>query len=343
MLRIEYLPLDIATDYLLGACPGLLGVMGFPSVPDECRSDVPSACVAAANLQPGAVGSGLCEVWVAQAAVRSGVDAGIRYATTGELIFGVIAYPEGAGSLRELAERAYGDIFAMLARQGFPHVLRFWNYIPRINAEEAGLERYRHFNIGRGSAFEAAGRCGAETIPAACALGTEDSGNALTVYFVAAREGGRAVENPRQVSAYRYPPEHGPRSPLFARAVLYPADGARMLFVSGTASIVGHLTLHAGDVVAQTRETLANLAAVFAEACRLSRAGAFTMREASYKVYVRHAADAPAVRHELATALGEDADVHLLHADICRSDLLVEIEAIAYAGVPPGRPDAACA
>lgn len=337
MLRIEYLPLDVATDYLRDAGAGILGVMGFPAVPGECAADVPSACLAAANLTPGAGASALCEVWHSEAPVRRGVDAGIRYAVAGEFLFGVVSFPEGAGAIRDLAERAYDDIFAMLGRHEFPHVVRFWNYLSRINEEEGGLERYRHFNLGRGAAFEAAGRFRAETIPAACALGT-DTGNALTVYFVAAREGGRAVENPRQMSAYRYPLEHGPHSPTFSRAVLYPANGARMLFVSGTASILGHLTVHAGDVAAQTRETLANLGAVFAEAERLSRPGAFPMREASYKVYVRHTADVGAVRRELVTALGEDADVNYLRADICRSDLLVEIEAIAYAADPGGRP-----
>jgi enamine deaminase RidA (YjgF/YER057c/UK114 family) len=93
-----------------------------------------------------------------------------------------------------------------------------------------------------------------------------------------------------------------------------------------------------GDVVAQTRETLANLRAVFAEAERLSRAGAFPLREASYKAYVRFPADVEAVRREVAAALGEEADVNFLRADICRSDLLVEIEAVAFAAGRGGRP-----
>jgi enamine deaminase RidA (YjgF/YER057c/UK114 family) len=264
------------------------------------------------------------------------VDGGIRYAITGDFLFGVVALAQGAGNLRDLAERAYRDIFAMLERQGFPHVLRFWTYFPRINGNENGIERYRLFNIGRGAAFAAADRHHAETIPAACALGTA-SGDALTIYFVAAREGGRAIENPRQMSAYRYPPEYGPHSPTFSRAVLHPANGAPILFVSGTSSIVGHLSLHVGDVVAQTRETLANLEVVFAEAGRFVPPGTFAMKEASYKVYVRHAADAEAVRRELAAALGDDADVNFLLADICRSDLLVEIEAVAYARQPGER------
>ncbi len=335
MLRVEYLRLDLASHLPERVGPGLVGVLGFPAVPGDCRSDVPCACV---QVSSGGEASSLCEVWTSADPVQRGADGAIRYAISGDLLFGVIAIGGEAQALRDLTRRIYGDIFAMLGRQGLAHVLRIWNYIARINEDEGGIERYRLFNIGRSEAFEAAGRSRPGTIPAACALGT-DSGSALTVYFVASREAGRTVENPRQVSAYRYPPEHGERSPTFSRAVLYPANDPAMLFISGTASIVGHRTQHAGDVVAQVRETLANLEAVYAQANRLSRPGAFRMREASYKVYVRRAADAQAVRHELGRALGEEADVNVLRADICRSDLLVEVEAIAYAanGGRPGR------
>lgn len=336
MLRIEYLPLDAAADRLARTRPGLLAVLGFPAIPRECEPDLPRACVAAENLLPDAGAPALCEVWLSRAPVRRGVDGAIRYAVSGEFLFGLVTCAPGAGALRDLAHRAYGDIFAMLDRHEFPHVVRFWNYFPRINEDEGGVERYRLFNIGRGAAFEAAGRCLAQSIPASCALGT-DAGDPLTVYFVAARERGIAVENPRQVSAYRYPPEYGAHSPTFSRATLCLAGTVPILFVSGTASIVGHRTVHAGDVVAQTRETLANLEAVFAEANRRLRPGSFSLRDASCKVYVRHAADAHAVRRELVAVLGDGADANLLRADICREDLLVEIEAVAYAREPGGR------
>lgn len=328
MLRVEYLRADVAAERFRRGEPGLLGVVGFPALPEGCAAGVPSASVACASLLPQGREAAFCEVWLSDSPVQGGIDGAIRFATCGDFLFGVFTAPERAGETRATARRAYAQMFAMAGRQGFAHFLRFWNYVPRINEDEGGMERYRLFNLGRGDAFEAAGRH-RETIPAACALGT-DSGNTLTVYFVAAREPGRAVENPRQVSAYRYPPEHGPHSPTFSRAVLHGAGDAARLFVSGTASIVGHATLHAGDVVAQTRETLANLRAVFAEANRIFQPGSFDKGRASYKVYVRRPADAQAVADELAAALGEGADASFLRADICRRDLLVEIEAIAY-------------
>ena len=210
---------------------------------------------------------------------------------------------------------------------GFAHLLRLWNYLPRINAETGGLERYRQFNIGRHLAFEAAGRLVMDSIPAASALGV--SGGPLSVAFLAGRTPTRSIENPRQLSAFRYPADYGPCSPTFSRAALGRYAGAEWLFVSGTASIVGHQSMHPGDPVAQTRELLANLDALLAEASRCSAGPAYRLPELSARVYVRHPEHLAAVQAELARGLGGTAPRVYLQADVCRADLLVEVEAQA--------------
>jgi hypothetical protein len=43
-------------------------------------------------------------------------------------------------------------------------------------------------------------------------------------------------------------------------------------------------------------------------------------------VYLRHAADLPLIEKQLAHALGEGASVLLLNVDLCRKELLMEIE-----------------
>jgi chorismate lyase / 3-hydroxybenzoate synthase len=138
----------------------------------------------------------------------------------------------------------------------------------------------------------------------------------------------RHVENPRQVSAYHYPQRYGPRAPTFSRAALAEAgDGRLGLFISGTASIVGHESVHPGDVRAQVRETLANLQAVLANASSKSTVR-WSLRDVQGVVYVRHAHDYEAV----VDALGRDAgEMVFLHADICRRELDVEIEGHAWA------------
>jgi chorismate lyase / 3-hydroxybenzoate synthase len=162
-------------------------------------------------------------------------------------------------------------------------------------------------------------------VPAACALGTEHG--PLTIAFMAGRTPPTPVENPRQISAYDYPIDHGPRSPTFSRAVLAHLPGQEMMFVSGTASIVGHETVHVGDVAGQARETVANIAALLAAANDKCRSAPFALGDLRLRAYLRHAEDHARVAPILNELLG--TPVVYVRADICRPDLLVEIEAVA--------------
>jgi len=86
--------------------------------------------------------------------------------------------------------------------------------------------------------------------------------------------------------------------------------------------------VHPGNVLGQCRETMDNIAAVVAEANRRCRSAPFRQDELSYRVYFRHAGDFAAIRNLLAPLVG-GAEVIYLQADICRRDLLLEIEAVA--------------
>jgi len=100
------------------------------------------------------------------------------------------------------------------------------------------------------------------------------------------------------------------------------------LFISGTASIVGHETIHRGDVVAQTRETMINIGALLDEANRVVGAARYSLEGLRLKVYVRNPSDLAAIEATLSQLLISAADIVYLQADVCREDLLVEIEAI---------------
>lgn len=267
-----------------------------------------------------------------------GAAPGLWTRTDGHWLFGGLDLDEPASglSLEALARQAYLAVFERLAAQGVPHLLRVWNYLPDIHGLEDGLERYRRFNLGRQAAFVEAGQAAFEGAPAACALGTQ--GRTLSLRFLAARHLPLAIENPRQVSAYRYPRDYGPAAPSFSRASLFDAGGgAWALGISGTASIVGHQSLHPGDVVAQTEETLRNLQAVV-EAARAASGMGFQLADFDATVYLRRAADQAAVERVLADTLGPASrfvrERVVLRADICRDDLLLEIEAFALAGGP---------
>ncbi len=245
--------------------------------------------------------------------------SGLISARDGGVTFGAMTIPDAEGD--ELAKRvraAYEDLFAFAA--GAP-LLRLWNYMPRINQDSNGLERYRHFNLGRHQAFEK--HYAGKLPPAASCLGTQ--GNTLAIYFLMADKPGTPIENPRQVAAYDYPAQYGPKSPNFSRALLGDPAGEKTLFISGTASIVGHQSLHAGDPEMQTRETLANIEALLDEARKLNFSPALTA--ARLKVYIREPRHFPVIR-ALVEAQFPLAEIVYLHADICRVELLVEIEAV---------------
>jgi len=263
--------------------------------------------------------SPVIEAWLAAGSVQRAVDADVRLAWNDHVLYGALQTTLD-GDMSAAAERAYRSIFSVIRARGYSHLLRVWNYFPGINADDAGLERYRRFSLGRHAAFSD-GQAADAAVPSASALGVRDG--PLTIYFIAARTPGLAVENPRQISAYHYPGRYGPKSPLFSRAMQSPAALGPLLFVSGTASIVGHETRHAGDVRAQCRELLDNIRTVVARAA----GGRDTARRWQLKVYVRHRSDLGAIDAALRAAF-PDTDPLYLRADICRADLLVEVEAV---------------
>ena len=238
------------------------------------------------------------------------------------------------GAIASATRHAYGAILAFLTRRGYPHPLRMWNVIPDIHGTEAEIERYQQFCAMRSRAFEACYGSGfPRRLCASSAVGSRDS--KLLVYFLAARLPGRHWENPRQVSAYEYPLRYGPRSPSFARAtsLVTGSCGTSSLtvFVSGTASIVGHESRHEGEAALQLAETLCNLEILVARACggELRPVGPSALASLSaLKVYVRDAADLECLRWGLEERARPSAETLFLEADICRRELLVEVEGV---------------
>jgi chorismate lyase/3-hydroxybenzoate synthase len=326
-LALEYLEAERAGAHWEDA----LGAIVFGT--DTRAAALPATVPQASVCMPVLGGAPLwIERWRSGEPIRYTRTGAVQLACTSTLVFGTVSAaetvpaPAGRSALEVATEWAYGEIHSALARAGWPHLLRVWNYLPDINVETHGLERYRQFNAGRRRALLAGGLPTTGAVPAASALGC--ARGPLSIYFLAARSAPRFIENPRQVSAYHYPREYGPRAPSFSRAtVLGSATGPR-LFISGTSSIVGHRTLHAGDPAAQSRETLTNIEALLAQIPE------FTLADLAYKIYVRHAADLPLVQREVDAAIGTAAPRIYLQADVCRAELAVEIEATGGCAEP---------
>ncbi|MDP9587276.1 UNVERIFIED_ORG: chorismatase [Burkholderia contaminans] len=231
-----------------------------------------------------------------------------------------------ASSVAQLYRRALDIIKA----KGYSHPYRIWNYIGNINEPNSnGLERYRDFCKGRAEGFDTS-KTPFNDLPAGTGIGFASGG--VTAIFFSSRQGHFFhIENPLQMPAYHYPDQYGPRSPSFARGTIHALVGEARLFISGTASIRSHETI-GSTVDEQLKITFENLETLVENGRqklinegRRIRGGHFE----SVKIYVRHERDLRYVANQVREhfQLGADLAPALL-SDICRADLLLEIEGV---------------
>jgi enamine deaminase RidA (YjgF/YER057c/UK114 family) len=265
--------------------------------------------------------------------VRRAVD-GVRYTVVAgrgfrEIHGAGIRSDPALGNPAARSRDAFARMAAVLEREGlhFGHVVRQWAFIEGILDIHPdcplGHQGYQAFNDMRALAYAASPFPAG--YPAATGIGQDNGG--VVLEFVALDAPGATIvplSNPRQTDAHRYSdarlvgesngPQRAKCTPRFERAKRIVLMGEETILVSGTAAIVGEESVAPGDVEAQTRTTLDNIAAVVG-ARRLSR----------LRAYVKRANDLETVRRICTEALGEIPAVYV-RADVCRDELLVEIE-----------------
>lgn len=267
------------------------------------------------------------EVWSSPLPVMRGTAEGIQYSCNADVLFGQLLLHETEyASLDIAAHEGYRRILAFLRHQGYRHALRMWNFFPNINEGEADAERYKQFSLGRAKTYEKFAHF-ERALPAASAIGSYETG--LLVYFIAAREPGIQIENPRQVPAFQYPRQYGPKSPSFSRAKLKDWGDELHLYISGTASVVGHESKHLDNMREQVAEIGRNIQALLDQSAAMdARFRRATLKDlALLRVYVRPTLDLAGVRSAVERELGRIPALYLA-GDICRQDLLIEIEGL---------------
>jgi enamine deaminase RidA (YjgF/YER057c/UK114 family) len=249
------------------------------------------------------------------------------------------------------AADALAQLRAVLRGAGadFDQVLRTWLYLGGIVATEGSRQRYQELNRARDDFYRGisflgtmARQGGNGTVyPASTGIGI--GGRGLTAGAIAVRSQrddvtATPLENPRQTAAYDYRTAYGPSAPRFSRAMALRCGRQAAIFISGTASITCSETRHRSDAVAQTEETLDNIEALISEdnlaGHGLPGFGARPADLASARVYVKRKEDYAGIRAACERRLGELPAVYVT-ADVCRPELLVEIEGIAFSSKTP--------
>ena len=241
-------------------------------------------------------------------------------------------------SFQRRTVQAYGLIAAALRDRPAGHAVRFWNHIPCIRADMGdGMDRYMVFNSGRFAAFyDWFGGESAFNSTIATATGVGHEGRDLVIDALAANRAGLHIQNPRQQRPFCYSCRYGPFPPCFARATLTRLGGDEtILLVGGTSSVCGEESIHVGDLPAQTEETFCNLVSLVRTAIAASGSATPSTEDVesfaafeSARVYYLHDRQGEDVRRLVEQRLPHLDEIEYLRAELCRPELLIEIEGV---------------
>lgn len=270
------------------------------------------------------------EIWRKQGQLRCGQPGAAAFAGDDEFMLAEMQFneEEGGGLIRTSAD-AYRRLMDYTQASGYPYVLRTWTYFSAINYGEGESERYKQFCQGRARAC-AANELLRHADPAATVIGRVASASPwLHMIWLAGKNPGRSIDNPRQRLPREYSAQFGADAPRFSRGMLIQSGRGYALIISGTASIVGELSMHPGDLLAQFAEAARNLEAVLEQAAyQLGTTARFGV-DTVLRVYVRHEER----QFEVAALVNQrfpGASYCILAGEVCRAELMIEMEAVHH-------------
>lgn len=245
-------------------------------------------------------------------------------------------------TVSESASRAFEQMVGLLTTEGLSvnDVVRQWNYIPNILkiAQQDGkkLQHYQIFNEVRRHYYNLYRSI--QGYPAATGIGVSTGSVSIDICAISSLDQTEiySVNNPQQVNAYQYQQDvligelikgtQVKQAPQFERAKLVSLANKNTLFVSGTASIKGQYTIGINDVEAQTLTTLELISQLIQEAPNVNNALKSLEQKVDYaRIYVKNTEDFDAIKTICKKQL-KDTTLCFVQADVCRDNLLVEIE-----------------
>ena len=258
------------------------------------------------------------ENWYAKQRIQRRQYGKLSYTYNDAVLFGhaPLHRKNIAAELRD----AYEDLVKLLISKGYV-LLRAWHYLPQI----AEPSDYQMFCNARAQAFS---KLKPSFYCAATVIGTNSDYG--VVYFIAARKSGIAVNNPRQTLPHLYPKHYVEPAPMFARATLKQWNDGSHFYISGTAAIVGHASLHEGDANAQLSEVVCNIKTLLGEASKMEQN--YSKIKLNQLQHVKLYVDKCISDHVgplIDKHLGSRTQLQIYEGQLCRPELLIEAEAMA--------------
>lgn len=244
------------------------------------------------------------------------------------------------GDTRIAAEKAFDIVVDILEREKMSvnDIVRQWNYIGNILAVRNNYQNYQIFNEVRSEYYRKYRT--AKGYPAATGVGMMHGGVIIDFCALQPRKSViiKPVDNPNQINAYEYGQQVLKGSadkwktikhpPQFERGLLISNYSHSTLLISGTASIIGQETVSVGDIEKQTIVIIDNISKL-TDPDRIGKIISIpSVKEKKYAIlraYIKRQSDFARVRH-ICERHFPGIPVSYIEADICRDDLLIEIE-----------------
>lgn len=219
--------------------------------------------------------------------------------------------------------RMIGDV---LQKEDFPQssIIRQWNYMEQITGFDGEDQHYQIFNNARSEFYGQTEW--SQGYPAATGIGMNSGGVTVDLdaaVFTRPECYATPIDNKLQIAAHAYSEEvlavaHKKKTtPKFERAKSMTFDGRPLIYISGTAAIRGEESLTDSGLEHQLHITLGNISQLTGQTpLRMLRV--YLKDESLYEK-----------AHQLLQDYKLNIPILYVLADVCREELLIEIEGIA--------------
>jgi enamine deaminase RidA (YjgF/YER057c/UK114 family) len=266
--------------------------------------------------------------------VKNGDDAAMLFEKDSTRILIGNVQSNEKQSYRNDAEKTFSSLSTIFSELNFPikSIVRQWNYLEDIIGFDSDKQKYQEFNNVRSEYYK--DHFEKDGYPAATGIGTNQGG--VLIEFLAIQSDvvkTVPVDNPDQIAAHHYSKKVlvGEEcvlktTPKFERARYLELYDKKLIFISGTASITGERTIGVDDPVIQTEITIQNIKRLYSqEVLRNLSKDELRAKYGHARIYIKNRKDFAAIKTTFKAHFGKLPVVYII-ADICRPDLLVEIE-----------------